>query len=206
MTQANADAFNNATDTIIFRTGSASQARVLYNPLSFGEAPSVTPSLGGNSVTFANDGAQVRGLPSVGLFTDGSRLYIGSTGDDTVTGTAGADGLFGGAGDDSMGGGVGGDDLLQGNQGHDTLVASAGGLNTIFGGQGDDSIDMPAAGKSPTATNFAQGNLGNDTITAAGSTGVTTLIVGNGGADVLGAGAATTPSSSPQRTRRSAPG
>ena len=74
MTQANADAFNPATDTIIFRSGTASQATVLFNPLTFNSAPSITLSLGGNSVTFGNDGAQVRGLASVGIFTDSSKL------------------------------------------------------------------------------------------------------------------------------------
>ncbi len=56
MTQANADAFNPAADTIVFRTGSASQATLIFNPLTLSSAPSVTLSFAGNSVTFANDG------------------------------------------------------------------------------------------------------------------------------------------------------
>ncbi|MBS0334773.1 MAG: hypothetical protein JSS35_18535, partial [Proteobacteria bacterium] len=103
MTQADADAFNPATDTVVFDVP-ANQATVIFNPLTLTSAPSVSLSLEGKTLTFANDGAQVRGTGAAHfLFSDASHLYIGTTGaDGPITGTAGADGLFGGDGDDQL--------------------------------------------------------------------------------------------------------
>src|SRR6201996_9479208 len=116
MTQADAEGFTPGSDIIVFRTGSASEGTVLFNPLTLNNAPRVTLSFGGNTVVFANDGAAVRGQ-SFTVFPDASRLFIGTAGNDTAHGTTGSDGLFGGDGNDTLDGGASGDDLLQGNQG-----------------------------------------------------------------------------------------
>jgi Ca2+-binding RTX toxin-like protein len=162
MTQAQASSFLNAADRIVFSSGSASQATVLFNPLTFSGPPTITITYGGISLVFADDPTSVRGQGFT-LFPDGSKLFIGlATNDVGVTGTAGGDALFGGDGNDVMDAGAG-NDLLQGNQGNDVLTGGTG-LNTIFGGQGDDSIILTGGGTSATATNFGQGNLGNDIV------------------------------------------
>src|SRR6185437_11422821 len=154
MTQAQADSYQEATDVLVFTSGSASQATVLFNPLTLTTQPSITVIFAGKALNFADDPSTIRGQNNLVLFPDSSKLFIGTSGNDAVSGTTGADGLFGGAGDDTMQG-LGGDDLLQGNQGNDSLSGGTG-VNTIFGGQGDDTIDLTGGGVSATSTNFAQ--------------------------------------------------
>ena len=109
MTQAQADTFLHANDVIVFTSGSANQATVIFNPLTVNTPPSITLTVGANSLNFGDGNAVIRGQ-SLTLFPDGSKLYIGLATADTVTGTAAADGLFGGDGDDTMDG-AGGNDL-----------------------------------------------------------------------------------------------
>ena len=130
MTQAQADSYRLASDVLVFSTGNASQATVIFHPLTSGSAPFITVNYGVQSLNFADDIGTIRGQTNLKFFPDSSQLFVGTVGDDTVTGGAGADGLFGGDGNDSLSGG-GGNDLLQGNQGNDTLVGG-GGLNTIL--------------------------------------------------------------------------
>ena len=95
MTQAQASSFLFASDNIVFRNGPASQATVLFNPLTLTTPPSITIVYGANSLTFADDPTSVRGQGFT-LFPDGSKLFIGTTGaDNPVNGTAGSDALFG---------------------------------------------------------------------------------------------------------------
>jgi Ca2+-binding RTX toxin-like protein len=197
MTQADANTYHGAglgvgSDLIIFSSGPASLATVLFNPLTVNGPPSVTVIYGGNSLTFADDATTIRGQLNLSLFPDNSQLYIGTTGNDSSVGTGGSDGLFGGLGDDTMSGGAG-NDLLQGNQGNDVLSGGSG-LNTLFGGQGDDSLDLTGGGASASATNFAQGNLGNDIDAGAGNdsitmgTGADTITGGAGNDTIVGGG------------------
>src|SRR5215472_7558136 len=131
MTQAQASTYLQAQDVIVFTTGTASQATVIFNPLTFNSSPSITVAFAGQSLTFSDDPSAIRGQTNLTLFPDSSQLFIGTIGNDVVTGTPGNDGYFGGDGNDNMNG-AGGDDLLQGNQGDDTLAGGSG-LNTIYG-------------------------------------------------------------------------
>jgi Ca2+-binding RTX toxin-like protein len=89
-----------------------------------------------------------------------SNVFVGGSGDDTLTGTsgddymsggdgkdvisagAGADTVYGGNGDDSLSGGAG-DDSLNGNLGWDTLDGGAGN-DTLNGGLADDNPNSPS--------------------------------------------------------------
>src|SRR5437899_7398484 len=130
MTAAQAAGYLQANDNLVFSTGTASQATVIFNPLTSNSLPSITLTYNGHSVTFGDDISVIR-TQSLTLFPDSSKLYIGTTGDDAVSGTAGADGLFGGDGNDNLNGGLG-NDLLQGKQGNDILTGR-GGFDTIYG-------------------------------------------------------------------------
>src|SRR5947208_16702954 len=102
MTQAQADSYHGATDNILFSSGSASQATVIFNPLTATSVPFITLTLGAKSLNFADDPSVIRGQNNLTFFPDGSKLYIGLTGDDAgVTGTGCADGLVGSTGDDT---------------------------------------------------------------------------------------------------------
>jgi Ca2+-binding RTX toxin-like protein len=158
------------TDSLSLGDIPATSVTVLYNPSS------ITIIAAGRTIDFP---LAVSDLSVAGNLTgvDGSRLYIGGAGNDTVSLVrTGFDdprhnALFGGTGDDNLdGGGLG---LLQGNQGNDTL---AGG-STIYGGQDNDLIH---------ASGFAQGNKGEDSLQGAG--GTDTLLGGQGGDTIDGGG------------------
>jgi len=76
-----------------------------------------------------------------------SKLYAGSTGNDTLTGTTGADTISGSSGNDSVSGRTG-SDVLNGNDGNDSLLGEADG-DTLDGGAGNDTLT---------------GGLGSDTV------------------------------------------
>jgi len=113
LTDVQAQGYLQANDRILFATGTASQATVVFNPFTATSPVSITVSVAGHSVTFADSASVIRGQVNNTFIADDSMLFIGTTGNDNQTGTAGADGMFGGAGDDSLSGGAGGD-LLQG--------------------------------------------------------------------------------------------
>jgi Ca2+-binding RTX toxin-like protein len=175
ITSAQAEAYSAAGDDLSFQLAGdrGATTTVLFGATSI----TVVSGLSGQSKAF--------GLGLAGervAFADGSILYVGTTLGDAPTGGAGADGLYGGQGPDTMSG-LGGDDLLQGNAGDDNLSGGDGG-DTIYGGQQDDII---AVG---TGVNFAQGNLGNDTVDAAAepSLSANTLLGGQGDDRIFGSG------------------
>src|SRR5437763_1976218 len=121
MTQAQADSFLFASDNIVFRNGPASQATVLFNPLTL-----TTPStiLGGKGDDNLSSGGGA-----------GGDFLNGNLGNDTVTATGtGASSLIGEEGDDSLTNSGSGADSLDGGNGNDTLI----------GGTGADTIDAGA--------------------------------------------------------------
>ncbi len=79
--------------------------------------------------------------------------------------------------------------IPQGNADADSLVGAAG-SDTIFGGQGDDNIQLGGTGanteSAATTVQYGHGNLGNDSVTAADSSGTNTLLGGQGNDTVVG--------------------
>jgi Ca2+-binding RTX toxin-like protein len=73
----------------------------------------------------------------------GNDSHIGGAGDDILTDTFGEDNMKGGPGNDAISGGSGPFDLLQGNEGHDFIVAGND-SSEIFGGPGNDVFYMGA--------------------------------------------------------------
>lgn len=179
ITPAEALAYNGATDDLQFNTPGAfaSMARVRYVAGQNGASDTVDITLNGRTVTF---GVGVHSDQNL-LFPDGTKLFAGGVGADSVNGTAGADALFGGQGADTLFGGETAD-LLQGNQGAD-FIAAGGGDDFAFGGQGDDEMNLGEG------ANFAQGNLGNDTIVAETTSGRNTLLGGQGDDAIVGGNA-----------------
>jgi Ca2+-binding RTX toxin-like protein len=164
--------YNAAVDSLNFQTAGASGAMVTVSYLA---PDQVGVTLGGQTITF---GAGLMG--GAATFADGSHLFVGGPGGDAATGTALGDGLFGGLGDDTLAGGEG-NNLLQGNQGADMLSGGSGN-DTIYGGRDNDNIDVGLG------VNFGQGNMGNDTVSAALGSGPNTLLGGQGNDVVVGAG------------------
>ncbi|MFZ5721601.1 MAG: calcium-binding protein [Pseudomonadota bacterium] len=178
-----------AGDTLTFNGGPARTVSVSYqsyDPLQLtAEVPRIFVTYEGRTVAFSTE--LVRLSETGGLvMSDGSALYIGDAGDGAFRGGLGDDGLYGGPGADTLDGGDG-DDLVQGNSGDDSLVGRDGN-DTVYGGQGDDVINTAGReGKDdPAATylsereyrDWANGNLGDDTIT--GGAGTDTLLGGQG--------------------------
>jgi Ca2+-binding RTX toxin-like protein len=160
-----------ADDSLAFASGTATGVTVLYD--AGGTITVVTAS---RTVIFSSTLAALTAGNRV-TFPDGSRLYIGDATANAVdlgASNISNDALFGGAGDDSLNAG-GGDNLLQGNQGADTLT-SGGGRDTIYGGQDNDQISTGAG------LNFAQGNKGDDTINGGNGSDI---LLGGQGNDVL---------------------
>src|SRR5690349_16283867 len=122
MTAGQALAFNAATDKLDFThyVGlTASQVSVNFVPFTVSDPDRIVLVAPARTLTFNDAGgyrAPANGVNSA-IFGDGSILYAGQTGNDSVTGTAGADGLYGGLGNDTFDGGEG-NDQLQGNQGN----------------------------------------------------------------------------------------
>ena len=157
------------SDTLLIDVGTGSETSVSYGVPA---ADQITLVAGGRTLVVGT-GATLTQIS----FTDGGRLFIGGTGDNTFTGGASSDGLYGGQGADTLSGGDGAN-LLQGNQGDDQLTGGAG-ADIIYGGQDNDRIAVGAG------RNFAQGNRGNDTIS--GSSGDNDTLLGGQGNDLIGA-------------------
>lgn len=149
-----------ASDSLSFAAGPARGVGVAYNIPIVGPA-TVTLTFEGRSVEFGLNLLEVSEQGRL-TFPDDSRLMIGGTGNDGLLGWVHDDALFGGAGDDNLQG-QGGDDVLQGNQGNDRLSTEHG-ADVVYGGQGDDVI-RTGVGVAGEAGDFANGNMGNDTIT-----------------------------------------
>jgi Ca2+-binding RTX toxin-like protein len=127
---------------------------------------------------------------------DGNDRLFGGAGLDTLTGGAGADWLSGGADNDSLtasddtyagftgeeiaNGLVGLADTLVGGAGDDALWADRAG-HMLYGGSGDDTLIVALSNAYATDPSILDGGLGNDTLRAAGFSGVD----GGEGADVL---------------------
>lgn len=169
------------SDTLTFATGPASAVGVRYSPLDLTLPARIEVTAGGRTVAF---GTGLSDLTQNGgaILPDGSRLFIGGAGNDSVLGSIGGDGLYGGAGDDTLDGGKG-DDFLQGNSGADVLTGGFG-ANTLYGGQGSDTLI--AANGAETAGAFAHGNLGHDEVIGGG--GNDTLLGGQGDDFIAGRG------------------
>lgn len=158
-----------AGDTVTVDGGSAANTTILYG------ATNITMTVGATTVVF---GAALASATT--SFADGSRLYIGTSGNDAPAAFgAESNGLYGGAGADTLNAG-GGLNQLQGNQGDDSLVGGSG-QDVIYGGQDNDSIVVGAGAGG--GVNFAQGNRGNDTIN--GSAVDNDTLLGGQGNDVL---------------------
>jgi Ca2+-binding RTX toxin-like protein len=177
-----------AGDTLTFNGGPARSVSVVYqsyDPLALTpEVPKILVTFNGRTVAFSTDLAPLSKVGAL-VMADGSKLYIGDTGDERVTGSAGDDGLFGGPGSDSLSGDDG-QDLLQGNSGDDALVGGAG-RDTIYGGQGNDTITTNRADAAlvDEQGDWAHGNLGDDEII--GGAGGDTLLGGQGNDFIGGA-------------------
>ena len=101
-------------------------------------------------------------------------IFIGGSGNDTVTGGALQDGLNGGLGDDFLSGG-GGDDLLAGGAGSNVLNAGAGN-DRIYSSGTSDLIDG-GTGTDELIFDFSDSNVGLTIDISAGGGGAD---IGNG--------------------------
>ncbi|RAK68481.1 hypothetical protein DJ019_00155 [Phenylobacterium kunshanense] len=170
MSAAQALAFS-AADTLLVDQGSANTTTIQFG------ATTIVMTVAGTSVVF---GAGLGNATAT--FADGSRLFIGTTGNDAPSAFGAEDnGLYGGAGADTLDAGDGANQL-QGNQGEDKLIGGRG-RDVIYGGQDNDTIIVGES--SGGGTNFAQGNRGDDTIS--GSRVDSDTLLGGQGNDVLGA-------------------
>jgi Ca2+-binding RTX toxin-like protein len=118
--------------------------------------------------------------------TGGSSTFYGGMGDDTATfGSGGSQSASGNKGMDTLTAG-GPDQYLDGGGGSDTLTAGAGTGQSLYGGGGSDSLSNLGA----AAFQFADGEAGDDTITAktVGAVGFTAF--GSAGNDVIKGGTA----------------
>lgn len=159
-----------AADTLVIDLGSGQTTTVLFSG-----PDQVTISVGDRTVVFGLGVAS-----ATKTYPAGGALFIGTTGDDQRSLDAGSDGLYGGAGADTLGGGAAGD-LLQGNQGADSLNGGAG-ADIVYGGQDNDVIDTGATG---SATDFGQGNRGDDVVL--GSIDGSDTLLGGQGNDLINA-------------------
>ena len=183
ITDAQAASYDADSDTLVFQTPGerATITTVRFNPETATSPPTISliSGLTGRTVTFG-DGMIGEGLgasdPGI-IFPDGSQLFVGTPGADNFGSPRDtSDGYYGSDGGDQFFGG-GGDDFGQGNQGGDTIQAGAG-SDTSYGGRDDDLIDT--GNDIEGTTNFAQGNLGNDSLTSGGALSITTLLGGQG--------------------------
>src|SRR5690349_16188717 len=112
ITDAQASAFNAASDTLVFSTTGerANITTVRYNAATATSAATITliSGLTGKAVTFAATLANDT-FGNQPIFPDGSVLFVGSTAGTTFNSTTGApadpgtgDGLYGGDGNDSL--------------------------------------------------------------------------------------------------------
>lgn len=175
-------------DTLTFNGGPARTVTVTYqayDPLALSpELPRVFVTYEGRTVAFSTNLVQLSKTGGL-VMADGSKLYIGDTGDERAAGGGGDDGLYGGPGADTLNGGDG-QDVLQGNQGDDHLIGGAG-RDTIYGGAGADTIvtNREDGTLVDEQGDWAHGNLGDDEIV--GGAGRDTLLGGQGN-DFIGGG------------------
>ena len=124
----------------------------------------------------------IGGAGGIDTLTGGSAgdTLAGGDGNDTLNGNGGNDIMFGGTGADDFHGGdgddkfyiLGNDNVIEGDAGYDqAIVLDTGGVNITLG----------------LGTEYGAGNVGNDTISAAGLTTAVT-IGGAGGNDTLTGG------------------
>jgi Ca2+-binding RTX toxin-like protein len=100
--------------------------------------------------------------------TAGDDLINGNAGGDSIDGLAGADTIVGSTGQNTLYGGDGADsitggpdlNIVNGNQGDDTIIGRSVVGDRLFGGQGADLIDM----RGSTGHNLVNGNIGSDTV------------------------------------------
>ena len=180
ITAAQALAF--AAGDVLSVTGTASSVTIAYEASGL-----VLLTVGARTVEFA---AALETVSQAGgvVFSDGSVLFVGTDASENkdygIFGhVSGA--FFGGGGDDNVQTGQG-SFLVQGNAGNDKIRIGAGGNNTVYGGQGNDSITISADFGVVPGHNFAQGNLGDDTIR--GGLGGDTLLGGKGDDSIVGGG------------------
>ncbi|HVF53536.1 MAG TPA: Calx-beta domain-containing protein [Actinomycetota bacterium] len=95
-----------------------------------------------------------------GLFPPGTKVVVGTAGNDRIVGTEGPDAICGLGGDDTLIG-LGGDDLLRGGDGND-LVEGASGADGLFGDGGIDRLD------GGEGSDLLRGGGGNDTALGGG--------------------------------------
>lgn len=135
------------------------------------------------------------------LGLDGADSFFGGAGPDRILGNRGLDVLFGRGGNDSIYGGQdsdtlfggNGDNLLHGDRGDDFLFGGNGddhmfggpgrdffrvvdGKAWMYGGQGDDVFDLSSA----LHYKYVQGDLGADSLVAAGMNGRLLALMGLG--------------------------
>lgn len=113
-------------------------------------------------------------------FIDTLFITAGTSGDDRLIGTRGGDRLAGLAGNDILRG-LGGDDTLAGGDGDDRIRAGAG-FDEIDGGAGDDLLILGEFGS-------AFGGGARDTIFGSDVDSAFNQLLGEGGADLIVAGA-----------------
>ncbi len=125
--------------------------------------------------------------PNTLIGNAGANHLTGGDGNDQLYGLDGADHLIGGAGNDMLSGGLGAD-TLSGGDGNDSLLIDAADT-AIDGGAGFDSVLVQTAAAvtlnmGTASIEWAQGNAGADTFTAATQTSAV-YIYGMDGNDTL---------------------
>ena len=166
--------------------GSATSARVVFNPVSWQPDSNIYGSNAADSM-----GAGYGGLHRIGA---GADAVYGLGGDDSIDAGAGNDSLDGGTGADTMAGGSG-DDLYVLDSAADQVVEAAGegsdtvqaGVTYTLGAELEALVLTGTAhqGTGNTGANSLTGNAGDDTLL--GDAGNDTLL-GLGGADLLDGG------------------
>ncbi|MBI3896877.1 MAG: putative Ig domain-containing protein [Gammaproteobacteria bacterium] len=160
--------------------GTSSLSRVVFDADL--TAANIAVSFSGSDLVLAISGTSesltlrdfsVAGQSHLGnfIFSDGSRLFASTAGNDLILGTDGNDALSGGGGSDQIFG-FNGDDVIDGGDGDDMLVGedgwlgSTGGNDVLTGGAGRDNIYGEGGNDTldgGTGNDFLYGGYGNDT-------------------------------------------
>ncbi|MEG4863454.1 MULTISPECIES: calcium-binding protein [unclassified Microcoleus] len=167
----------------------------------------VTVAIGVEKTTLLGGGGDDILFGGYGDPNSGRNFLDGGDGNDTITVFATQDTALGGAGDDIIKSSTatipgvlssGGRNLLDGGDGNDTIMAAfstdtmigGGGNDTLsglfaqaFGGEGDDTIDASSAGNAGRIS--LDGGLGNDFLIGNSTSGVTNLMNGGEGNDMI---------------------
>jgi Hemolysin-type calcium-binding repeat (2 copies). len=139
-------------------------------------------------------GVSITGNSAANIITGGSNAdtliggagddeLVGNAGNDTLTGGTGGDDLEGGAGNDTLIGGAGADEL-DGGAGNDTFeynAASELASDTLIGGSGANTVELNASGTYDF--NLLTNSTGISALVIKGTTGPTTVTIGNKLAD-----------------------